>query len=100
MKGRRAKFPALMMFETISGKIPPGPSIVGSNGNNSGASVIDCLRPTKISDVFASLRQLKVFPVFANEAHEGTPETKFCQSISRRAALNSNPVAAEPDSKI
>ena len=54
----------------------------------------------KISDVFAFLKQLKVFLVLTNDAHEATPETKFCQSTSRRDALNSNAVAAEPDSKI
>ena len=100
MKGRRAKCPALMSFEGISGKRPPGPSIVGSNPKNSGASTIDCLRPLKISDVFASLKQSKVFLVVANDAHEATPETKFCQSISRLDALDSNAVAAKPDSKI
>jgi len=100
IKGRRAKCPALISFEAISGKRPPGPSIVGSNANNSGASASDFSRPTKISDVFAFLKQSKVFPVVANDEHEETPETKFCQSISRRDALNSNGVAAEPDSKI
>jgi hypothetical protein len=100
MKGRRAKCPALMSSEAIFGKTPPGPSIVGSNPYNSGASTIDCVTPLKISDVFASLKQSKVFPVLANDAHEAIPETKFCQSISRRAALNSNAVPAEPDSKI
>ena len=100
MNGRRAKCPALMRFEAISGKRPSGPSKVGSNAFLSGASAIDFLRPVKISDEFASLKQSKVFPVPANDAHESTPETKFCQSISRRDALNSNADAAEPDSKI
>jgi hypothetical protein len=102
MKGRRAKCPDLMIFEGISGKrLPePPPSIVGSNPNNSGASKIAWLRPVKISDVFAFLKQSKVFPVLANDAQEATPETKFCQSISLRDALNSNADAAEPDSKI
>ena len=100
MKGRRAKRPSLISFEGISGKRPLGPSIVGSNANNSGASAIDRLRPLKISDVFASLKQSKVLLVAANDAHEATPETKFFQSISRRAAWKSNDDACEPDSKI
>jgi len=61
---------------------------------------MDWTRPAKISVEFAFFKQSKVFPDLANGAHEETPETKFCQSISRRAALNSNAVAAEPDSKI
>ena len=100
MKGRRAKCPELMNVEATSGKIPPGASIVGSNPKNSGASAFAWLTPLKISDVFAFLKQSKVFGVLANDAHEATPETKFCQSISRRAASNSNAVPAEPDWKI
>lgn len=100
MKGRRAKRPVLKSFEGISGKRPQGPSIVGSNPNNSGASASDWLRPIKISDVFAALKQSKVLLVAANDAHEATPETKFFQSISRRDARKSNAVPAEPDSKI
>jgi len=86
--------------DAISGKRPPGPSIVGSKPNVSGAFLRAFKTPEKISDVLAALRQLKVFPDVAREVHEGTPDTKFCQSISRREALNSNAVAAEPDSNI
>ena len=74
--------------------------MVGSNPKSSGAFVTAVVTPESISVEFACLKQSNVFPENAREAQEGTPETKFCQSISRRAAVNSNAVAAEPDSNI
>ena len=74
--------------------------MVGSNPKFSGASVMAVITPENTSVEFARFKQSNVFPESARDAQEGTPETKFCQSTSRRAALNSKAVAAEPDSNI
>lgn len=77
-----------------------GPSIVGSKPNSSGARESEFNNPAKISVVLAAFRQPNVSPDRARDAHDGTPATKFCQSTSRRAALNSSAVDGDPDSKI
>jgi hypothetical protein len=73
---------------------------VGSNPKASGAFVRALITPENTSVEFACFKQSNVFADSARDAQEGTPETKFCQSTSRRAAVNSNAVAAEPDSNI
>lgn len=84
----------------MSGYSPSGPSSVGSKGKSSCDNASEVSNPWSISLVSAALRQAKVSPEVARSAHDGTPPTKFCQSISRRSALNVSDVAWEPDSRI
>lgn len=100
MNGSFANPPAEISRDAISGKTPPGPSMVGSYPKSSVTASSPCTTPASSSAELAFCKQPNVFPERASAAHDGTPATKFCQSVSRCEALNSSAVAAEPDSNI
>jgi hypothetical protein len=56
--------------------------------------------PARMSLEPAFCKQSKVLLLHAVFAHEATPPTKFVQSLSRRAALKVEALAAIPDSNI
>ena len=100
MKGSLANVPFAKIVEAGAGINPSGPSNVGWKANNSGALEMAALIPLNISVLFALRKHSKVSSEAAREVQDGTPETKFCQSIWRRDALYSDDDAGEPDSKI
>ncbi len=100
IKGILANMPFSKIVEAGAGINPSGPSNVGWKANNSGALEMAALIPLNISVLFALRRQSNVSSEAARDAQDGTPETKFCQSIWRRDALYSDDDAGEPDSKI
>lgn len=99
MNGRCAKCFLAKSLEGMSGIIPPGPSIVGMNGNSSLASRNTVLVALMIVTRDASLKQSKV-DFARTPLHSGTAATSNCQSTSRREASYRNADAAEPDSRI
>ena len=100
MNGIFAKIPFSKSKDGSSGMNPPGPSMVGSHGNSSGASAREMSKPSKISDVLTDCKHPKVLSVLARFSQPGTLATKLSQSNWRREALKVSDVAADPDSNI
>lgn len=99
MNGMFENFPAAKSLDGRSGMIPSGPSMTGTKRKGWGNEAAVCSQASRSVAVSALCMHENVSPGGAL-AQAGTLEANVSHAISRREALNSGVVLAEPDSKI